>query len=251
MVEVGDRHGRLVVTEFLGSHNGRRLWSCRCDCGKTVEVSTGALNFGKRKSCGCARRENFTNKTHGLANSPEYKIWCAMKRRCHSPKDPAFANYGGRGIVMCYRWRYSFDNFIADMGPRPSKLHSIERKDNNGPYSPWNCMWGTNHQQSRNKRSNRYLTFDGRTMVMKDWADEVGIDWKTLANRLKMGWTLADALTKSGNIAQNDPRTRLNPEAAKVIRWEVAKGTSRKWLAKLHGVSYHAINDVVQGRSWA
>lgn len=191
-----------------------------------------------------------TTRTHGKSQSREYKIWCSMKRRCHSPDDQGYPNYGARGIFVCERWRKSFVDFIADLGPRPSRRHSLERLDNAGPYSPENCRWGTDYEQSRNKRTSRYLTFRGRTMVMNDWCKELGIDSKTLRYRLGRGWSVDDALTVPPSIALNDPRTLLNYEAAKVIRWEVAKGTNRRLLAELYGVSYHAINDVVQGRTW-
>lgn len=105
-------------------------------------------------------------------------------------------NYAARGIKVCDRWRESFANFLADMGPRPSSRHSIERKDNNGHYEPDNCVWATSAEQLRNTRRTRKITFNGKTQCLRDWATEKGWPYTTLRNRFVRGWSVERALTE-------------------------------------------------------
>ena len=123
-----------------------------------------------------------------------YRIWAAMKQRCDNQKNPAYANYGGRGISVCERWSESFEDWKDDMGPRPAGL-TLERIDNDCDYEPGNCKWASRKDQARNRRTTRLLTLDGRTMPALDWAREFGVDPATMAQRLQRGWTLRKALT--------------------------------------------------------
>lgn len=138
-------------------------------------------------------------KLHGLRYSHEYRIWIAMKQRCYNKETADFKNYGGRGIVVCDRWLESVENFVADMGLVPSKLHTIDRVDVDGNYEPKNCVWATRSEQNRNRRKNRIITFNGKTMCVVDWAKEIGVPVSTLTARLnKGGWTEEQALTGKG-----------------------------------------------------
>jgi len=126
----------------------------------------------------------------------EYGVWAQMIQRCTNPKQIGYASYGGRGITVCERWR-NYENFIADMGKRPSAKHSIERNNNDGDYEPGNCYWATRFQQGRNRSDNRIITFNGRTQCLKDWATETGMKIATLKNRLDAdGWSIERALTE-------------------------------------------------------
>lgn len=109
-----------------------------------------------------------------------------MKSRCLSADHASYADYGGRGITVCTRW-LSFENFLSDMGHRPSTAHSLERKDNTKGYDPSNCVWATAKQQARNRRNNRLLTFSGRTQTLAAWAEETGIPYQTIYSRLHRG----------------------------------------------------------------
>jgi hypothetical protein len=199
----GTRWGRLTYVGEGGlDKRKRRAVVVRCDCGATKTLGLANIKKGMTRSCGCLRREVTAKKnmTHGMTNTPEYKIWDGILDRCNvrggntNPKK----DYAGRGIMVCQRWQGTdgFANFFADMGERPSASHSIDRIDNSGNYEPGNCAWATRHQQARNTRRNRIITFQGRSMCLADWAEEAGISRKALHARLdRHGWTLEMALT--------------------------------------------------------
>lgn len=135
-----------------------------------------------------ADRRNFrvTNGASvGGRASPEYKVWSSMKNRCHNPNDQHFSHYGGRGIKVCDRWRGSFQNFIGDMGSRPSTGHSVEREDNNGNYEPGNCRWATQAEQNANRRDSVRIKHNGEELCLEHWARRLGIDRMTLRYRAR------------------------------------------------------------------
>lgn len=188
----GERYGRLV----LESSEGMARWRCRCDCGAVHVAIVTDMRAGKTRSCGCLRREATATaqrehgyKPKGQRPIPEYEIWQAAKRRCDNPKHPQAHRYSERGIRMCDRWLHDFPAFLADMGPRPSTAHSIERIDQDGPYSPENCRWASRTEQQRNTSQNRLLTHDGETRTLAEWAEARGIRYGRLYYRLTHGWT--------------------------------------------------------------
>ena len=125
-----------------------------CECGSLIIANSYSVTSGRTKSCGCLQRELFGSRRfkHGKTNTIEYRTWQAMKRRCYNKNTKDFRLYGKRGITVCKRWKNSFVNFLTDMGNRPSKLHSIDRINNNGNYTPVNCKWSTDFEQNNNRR---------------------------------------------------------------------------------------------------
>lgn len=135
------------------------------------------------------------NPTHGLSRTLTYARWKSMMARCHNPNASNFAHYGGRGIVVCDRWRESFESFLADMGECPSKAMTLDRLENALGYHPGNCRWATKAAQNQHRSHNVALTYAGRTQIVSAWASEVGISANTLRMRLRLGWTVEAALT--------------------------------------------------------
>lgn len=133
--------------------------------------------------------------THNRSRTPEYSVWHMMKDRCYNPASKTFRYYGARGILVCDRWKQSFQCFYDDMGPRPSLNHSLDRLNNNAGYEPLNCAWRTSRVQSRNRRSTRLLPAFGKTQCIVDWAAEYGMTTQCVFARLKKGVALEDALT--------------------------------------------------------
>ena len=132
------------------------------------------------------------NRRHGMTNSNLHRIWVSMRQRCENPNDPAYGNYGGRGIKVCKRWS-KFEDFLADVSPRPEGT-SLDRIDVNGHYEPGNCRWATKKQQSRNRRDNRVLTIRGKSQTIAEWAEETGKMPGTISIRLSRGWSEEDAV---------------------------------------------------------
>lgn len=200
----GQRFGRLVIVSFGGiNRSGKATWECLCDCGHTLVAISGNLRSGNTGSCGCAHREGLIhrNTTHGQNRSPEYTAWQRLLGRCFCETNSDYDRYGGRGITVCTRWRYSFEAFYADMGPKPSGHRiSIERLDNDGHYEPGNCVWATQAQQTRNTCRTHRITFRERTMCLADWAAECRLSEKTIRWRLKNGWPVELALTKPSRL---------------------------------------------------
>jgi len=194
------RFGRLVTIEELHgsrhSGNRKRLWVCRCDCGNIIRTTPVNLMKGKATSCGCYHNELLSaqSRTHGKSKTSEYRIYRGMWERCYNPNNANYPYYGGRGIVIDERW-HSFDNFYNDMGQRPTPLHTVERLDNDKPYSRDNCVWATRKEQANNQRSNTILEFNGERHNIAEWAEITKISARNISNRLRYGWSVEAALT--------------------------------------------------------
>ena len=177
----------------------RAVWRCQCECGNIVKVVGKFLRDGRTKSCGCYNRDKITKHGCNRRNNrtPEYNIWCAIKKRCYQESQRGYKNYGGRGIIVCERWLESFENFLEDMGPRPSKDHTIERRNNDGNYIFDNCYWATHSVQANNRRVNRYITIDGETKTMSQWCRYFGVvSPKTASLRIiRFNWDLIKAVS--------------------------------------------------------
>jgi hypothetical protein len=194
-VKVEDRFGRLrVVAEAGRNKHGQRVWRCLCDCQAVAVVSQPNLVSGGQRSCGCLRTEANVGRTkHGHAAvghvSREYSLWLVMKDRCLNPDSRGWKDYGGRGITVCDEWQDSFEAFLRDMGPRPSPAHSIERRQNDGPYAKWNCVWATRDVQAANTRRNRKVMLDGEPVHVSEAARRKGLSERTILSRLRLGWS--------------------------------------------------------------
>lgn len=210
---VGARFGRLVVQARSGQNNiGHYKWACLCDCGGETEVLGSNLKRGVTTSCGCARLAVHT--THGGAAFPEYRVWYSAKMRCENPADPAFRDYGARGITMADRWKSDFGAFIADMGRRPTARHTLGRIDNDGPYAPHNCRWETYTQQARNRRISRNFEMNGVSQCLRAWAEQTGIPSHRLKHQVtRKGLTIAQAIDLL--TGPNPPRRGPLPRRAR------------------------------------
>lgn len=183
------RYGRLVPVEHIKGQG----WRCRCDCGAEKFVTGNHLSSGAVVSCGCFHAEQQRSpKSHGMRRTRVWAIWSLMVQRCTNQRNPAFANYGGRGITVCPEW-LEFAGFFRDMGHPPSGL-TLERSDNERGYSPDNCRWATRAEQARNKRTNRVIELDGVAMPLVAWCETQGLKYWTVHARLRRGATAQEAL---------------------------------------------------------
>lgn len=195
------RFGCLEPLRVLGrASSGNVIWQCKCHaCGSITNVRSNDLTRrggGGTISCGCQRSER--KKTHGLSRTPEYSVWRRMVLRCHDPLDLNYPGYGGRGITVCDEWRASFEIFLRDIGNRPGSNLSLERKDNDGPYAPWNCIWATREAQSRNRRSNNMFIVKGNRICATDLAKQLDLSVTTLVSKVrKLG---LESVLKMGRI---------------------------------------------------
>src|SRR3990167_714899 len=196
----GQIFGRLRVLRPVIRHR-KTHWECICECGRTKAVMSSNLKTGMTQSCGCLQRERAAaaQHRHGYTRrghkAPEYVAWANIIGRCENPNDGHFHLYGARGIHICREWRASFTAFLRDVGRRPSPRHSLDRIDNDGPYSPENCRWTTQKHQCNNTRRSHRVTFKGETHTVTQWAEIVGVQRQTLAHRLRHGWAPDKALT--------------------------------------------------------
>ena len=199
-IEPGTVFSRLTVVgeaePFVNCKTGYRSSAseCECECGARVVVRNNSLRTKSTQSCGCLQRESaIASATHGHSRrsnqrTGEYNSWACMVSRVTNPKNPRWERYGGRGIVMCERWK-SFENFIADMGQKPSPQHSIDRfPDRDGSYCPENCRWATDQEQRINCGDVRRFTFYGMTKTVREWSKITQVLAKTISNRLDAGW---------------------------------------------------------------
>lgn len=194
----GQRFSRLiVVSRAENSKHNYAMWNCICDCGAKVITVGTSLRKGNTKSCGCFSKDQIATlrRTHGMSQATEYRVWRGMITRCTNPNVKCYANYGKRGIVVCERWKSSFENFLADMGERPTPKHTLDRINNDGNYEPGNVRWAERKEQNRNQRSNIVITHNGITAILSEWAVITGIDYQTLHTRIWDGWSHERAIT--------------------------------------------------------
>lgn len=169
-------------------------------------------------------------------NNPNYRTYRCywhMRNRCENPKTPNYSNYGGKGIVVCERWRESFENFLEDMGPRPSMDHTLDRKDNTKPYEPGNCRWATPTEQLDNRRNTIWVEHNGKRQTLSAWAKETGIAYPTLHHRYKQGWPTEDLLAPTTEERAR-PRKGTND---RIVEFRGETRPLREW-SKIVGIPY-------------
>jgi hypothetical protein len=208
MVSVGMQIGRWTITGGPQKRGYRKAWTCKCECGSERIILDQALKDGTSKSCGCLMRElngamiKKLRTTHGDCKSPEYHVRKCMIARCRNPNNRDFKNYGGRGITVCPEWIDSYEAFLKDMGRRPSPDHTLERINNNFGYFPGNVRWATRLEQAWNKRNNHLITYMGKTRSIAEWAQVLGLQYNTIRDRIRAGWTAEATLTEGRKVNQ-------------------------------------------------
>lgn len=191
----GQRFGRLVVlARSAPDANSNARWSCMCDCGTARVVYGQSLGNGATQSCGCLAKEPGRRQTHGASSSNDYKSWAAMVQRCTNPNNHKWPRYGGRGITVCERWR-DYENFLADMGPRPSGMTLDRYPNNDGNYEPGNCRWATPTQQQNNTSFNKFVTVEGERLTYAQAARKSLLNRATIRDRISRGWDAERAFT--------------------------------------------------------
>lgn len=193
---LGRKFNRLRVIEYTEERFRESvLWKCLCDCGSFCLATSYSLTHGNKQSCGCLQKERASesSSTHEKSSTPEYKIYIGMLTRCYNKNRNRYYRYGGRGIKVCDRWKNSFENFLEDMGERPSKEHSIDRIDNDGDYEPKNCRWTDKYDQAINKQSKRGKS-GIKNIIVKEGKYHVKITRKGKTRYSKI-LSLEDAIT--------------------------------------------------------
>lgn len=185
--EIGNRYDRLLVLSYSGRKRTSSEWLCQCDCGNTVIVVGHKLRSGHTKSCSCLQKEKVLSNrlSHGMSKKPEYRSWQGIKERCYNPNNIEYKNYGARGIIMCDRWLTSFENFLSDMGLKPTKLHTIDRINYNLNYEPDNCRWADKMVQGGNTRRNVWIEYKGVNKIRAEWARTFGVKPHAITYALK------------------------------------------------------------------
>lgn len=195
--KIGKRFEKIFVLSFSHKDNrGKKYYKCLCDCGKEKIIRGDCLN--KTKSCGCIRisklRELVT--THNSSRTRLYRIHKAIISRCYRKSAINYKLYGERGIRVCEDWLKNFMSFkkwAISSGYKDNL--TIDRIDVNGNYCPENCRWSTEKEQANNRRSNRMLSFNKKTLNMEEWSDKTGVENYNIYNRLKRGWSIEKTLT--------------------------------------------------------
>ena len=215
-----------VFLRFDGkdANNNRIAWF-RCSCGKEWRTTATRVNTGRSRSCGCYGKAVLSaiKTTHGESRchqvvSREYGIWSSIKTRCYNTKFRWYHRYGGRGILMCDRWKDSYENFISDMGRSPIDKPTIERRNNNLGYCPDNCVWGTWDEQANNRSNNRPITSDGETRNISAWAKLSGNSTQCINARLKVGWDMKRAIFEKKGTTTSWMTIRAR-EAATILQF--------------------------------
>lgn len=193
----GKRFGKWYVLKYSYS-KPLAYWLCKCDCGTIKTVVGTSLSNGTSSCCGCVQRKKLIDRNYrhgfGKLKPTEYRIWLGLKNRCLNPHNPSFKRYVGRNITVSPEWTVSFIRFYNDMGSRPGLGYTIDRIDNNGPYSKENCRWADRITQANNTRRNRIITYNGVSRSISQWSKLIGLSTGVLNYRLRSNWPIEKAL---------------------------------------------------------
>lgn len=245
----GDKFGLLEVIEEVFNVSDRRMFLCRCSCQDRTEkvISRTSLVSGNSKSCGCVTIENSrkVNVTHGLSNTPEFKIWTGMKNRCQNPNSEKFDSYSKRGVSPA--WQNSFEDFYADMGSRPSPKHTLERIDNEKGYSKENCRWATRQEQSLNRRTTVLLTdpFLNDIVPASVIAKRYNLEYNNFRYRVKKGWSIKEAI----ETPPRQQEEKLPDLIVQCIKDEIDFFSPQE-IADRWGVPRYIINAIKAGKNY-
>lgn len=204
-VEDGQQYGRLTVIKRADDYvspKGRHIarFKCKCECGKIFYATSSNILGGRTKGCGCIMHSGTWGRSYidGRCKERIYHIWTGMKDRCYNKNNQAYKHYGGKGIGLCDEWINDYPAFRtwAIKNGYKSNL-TIERIDTDKGYCPENCKWIPRSEQPRNTAQNRWITYNGKTMILVDWAKELGMNSRTLSSRLnKMHLSVEEAFTR-------------------------------------------------------
>ncbi|MFY0744746.1 hypothetical protein AB1K09_19965 [Solibacillus silvestris] len=260
----GNRFGRLMVIGLSERKVGRKsYWNCKCDCG-TIKEIRGDVLTSKREprtlSCGCLRNEQAVkniekNHKHKSSGTRLYHIWQNMKARCYNANDNSYGNYGGRGIEICDEWLNDFAKFkewALNNGYKESL--SIERHNVNGNYEPSNCSWIELNEQANNRRSTKWVHYEGKDISLKELSELTNINYGTLARRYKTYKDNIEELTKPLAFEVSPKRngnSNLTEQQVIEIKQLINQSDLKLTeIAALYNVSKSCISDIKKGKTW-
>jgi hypothetical protein len=246
---IGQKFGRLTVIGITTHHNYMKRVTVICDCGAEKIVFVRNLKTGATRSCGCLQLEkrNPFATFHGLRKHPLYNVWSGLKDRCKNPNLYSYKDYGGRGITACEEWKNSFQSFY-DWAIKNGweKNLEINRINNDGNYEPSNCNFVTPKENSRNRRNNVIIEYNGQSKVLAEWADIYQIELRTLWARIfQYNWDLQKAF----NTPINEFRNRNILTKEQVLEIYLSSDSTIE-LSQKYSVSQPTISAIKTGRNW-
>lgn len=246
----GIKFGSLTPIRRASEINSRTTWLCKCDCGNTTYADVYSLMNGTKKSCGCIPRAKNIRIKHNRSHHPLYACYYRMRHRCENPADKSYERYGGRGIKVCDEWKNDITAFINwGLANGYKEGLSIDRIDNDGDYSPENCRWANPTQQSNNRSTNAYVTYNGETHTYAEWSRITGIKQLTIRHRIEdLHWSVEDALTvptteRRYGILQNANKKTIVYKDGKAV----GVFNSQREAAKFARISFSSVSRCVKG----